>query len=447
MRAAGKWLMLLALSMVFGAAAERVLDDPVTGKPVRYAGRFSDAPVRVPDRYRPQSREMRGVWVATVENIDFAPHADAASFKRDYIRMVENLRRANFNTILFQVRPMNDAFYPSKLAPWSRWMTGAEGRPLDGSFDPLAFMVAEAHRQGLEFHAWLNPYRVAAKTPMSREGYLETLDPKNFARRNPDLVLAAPVGKGRELSLFLDPGNPRVVRFVRDVVREIAANYPVDGIVFDDYFYPYSGTGNIDDATFRKFNPKKLSVAEWRRENVNSVIRGVKEELSAVNRASGRKVVFGVSPFGIWGNKRDLPSGSLTGGKQSFLAQYADSRTWVRQGWVDYISPQLYWPFGHEVAAYAALADWWSDAVEGTGVNLYISQGTYRLGSEKAWRSREIVDQLLYNQKRPEIRGSIFFSYRNIFAPSNPVMKEGVERVLRDCWRVPALAPACRNAK
>ncbi len=441
----GRVVALLALSAIFfSAGAERVLDDPLTGRPVRYAGKFSSGPVRLPDRYQPRSREMRGVWVATVENIDFPKHADAASFKRDYIRLVENLRKANFNTVLFQVRPMNDAFYPSKLAPWSRWMTGREGQSLGGSFDPLAFMVAEAHRQGLEFHAWLNPYRVISRTPLSQAKYLATLDPKNFARRNPDLVLAAPVGK-KELSLFLDPGDPRVVRFIRAVVREIAVGYPVDGIVFDDYFYPYSGTGNIDAETYRKYNPKGLPVAVWRRENVNAVIRGVKEELTAVNRATGRRVVFGVSPFGIWGNKRDLMSGSLTGGKQSFLAQYADSRTWVKEGWVDYISPQLYWPFCHEVAAYAALADWWGEVVRGTRVNLYISQGAYRLGSGRAWRASELTDQLLYNQKNPEIRGTIFFSYRSVFSPSNAVMKEGVTRVLRDCWRVPALPPAPRN--
>ena len=148
----GRVVALLALSAIFfSAGAERVLDDPLTGRPVRYAGKFSSGPVRLPDRYQPRSREMRGVCVATVENIDFPKHADAASFKRDYIRLVENLRKANFNTVLFQVRPMNDAFYPSKLAPWSRWMTGREGQSLGGSFDPLAFMVAEAHRQGWNF--------------------------------------------------------------------------------------------------------------------------------------------------------------------------------------------------------------------------------------------------------------------------------------------------------
>lgn len=438
--------LLPAVCLILGAGAgEHVLLNPVTGKPVAYGGKFSNAKVSVPDFYRPKAREMRGVWVATVENIDFPAHNNAAAFQRDYLAIVNNLKRANFNTIIFQVRPMNDAFYPSNLNPWSRWMTGREGVSLDG-FDPLAFMVTEAHRRGLEFHAWLNPYRVVASTKLRKAAYLKTLDNRNFARRNPHLVLEVKRKDG-SYSLLLNPGEPRVVRHIVATVREIVQKYPVDAIHFDDYFYLYGGVGNADHSTFRQYNPKRLSIEDWRRANVDAVISGVKQELSAHFRRTGRKVAFGVSPFGIWANRKSMSAGSLTGGLQSFFAQYADTRGWVKKGWIDYIVPQLYWPFSMDVAAYAALADWWAETVKGTNVNLYIGHGVYRLGEDRSWPSRELADQLRYNTKLREVDGSIFFSYRNVFTPSNPVMKEGVAQVLRNYWRTPVPAPEYRNIR
>lgn len=439
--------VMLTGGFLFGTvnAGESVLLHPVTGKPVAYGGKFSNAKVTVPDTYRPKAREMRGVWVATVENIDFPAHNNAAAFQRDYLAIVDNLKKANFNTIIFQVRPMNDAFYPSKLNPWSRWMTGKEGDSL-GGFDPLAFMVAEAHRRGLEFHAWLNPYRVIASTKLSRTAYLKTLDDRNFAKRNPRLVLEVKRNDGT-CSLLLNPGEPRVVQHIIATVREIVQKYPVDGIHFDDYFYLYGGVGDTDQNTFRQYNPRGLSLEEWRRANVDAVISGIKQELTAHYRRTGRKVAFGVSPFGIWANRKSMSSGSLTGGFQSYFGQYADTRGWVKKGWVDYIAPQLYWPFSMDVAAYAALADWWAETVKGTNVNLYIGQAVYRLGMNPAWPSGEIADQLRYNSKLREVDGSIFFSYRSVFTPSNPVMKEGVARVLRDYWRTPVPAPEYRNIR
>ena len=383
--------------------------------------------------------------MATVENIDFPRHADAASFQRDFIQLVENLRKANFNAIFFQVRPMCDAFYPSKLNPWSRWMTGQEGRSY-GSFDPLAFMVEEAHRRNLEFHAWMNPYRVHGGTPLRRNAYLRTLARGSFARRNPALVLESKLVNGR-YSLFLNPGEPQVVRHIVDSVKEILARYPVDAIHFDDYFYLYTDIGNIDQETFRSRNPRRLSLAQWRRSNVDNVIYGVRQAVDASNRATGRRVAFGVSPFGIWANKSHLASGSLTGGKESYFAQYADSRGWVKKHWVDYIVPQIYWPFSHDVAAYAALTDWWSSVVAGTGVNLYIGHGVYRLGSGRSWPARELADQLRYNSTRPEVSGSVLFSYRSVFLPANATMKEGANRALRTYWRAPALRPLYRNLR
>lgn len=340
---------------------------------------------------------------------------------------------------------MCDAFYPSKHNPWSRWMTGKEGQAIP-NFDPLAFMVAEAHKRGLEFHAWLNPYRVNAGAQVGKATYLKTLDNKSFAKRNPGLVLESKLANGR-YSLFLNPGEPRVVEHIADTIAEILENYPVDAIHFDDYFYLYSDIGTIDSASFQRNNPGRLSLEDWRRGNVDKAIYTVKKTVDAYNRRSGRKVAFGVSPFGIWANKKSNPNGSLTGGKQSYYAQYADTRGWVRKGWVDYIIPQLYWPFSHEVAAYAALADWWSDAVKGTRVRLFIGQGLYRVGAERIWQPRELVDQMRYNQMLFNVDGTVIFSYRNVFMPGNGQMKEAVSRILQGCWRYPARLPDYPNVR
>ncbi|MDR0932092.1 MAG: family 10 glycosylhydrolase [Victivallales bacterium] len=425
------------------SAQEKVLLHPVTGKSVAYGGRFSNAKVTVPVVYKTKAREMRGVWVATVKNIDFAQHNSAEEFKRDYLAMVDNLQELNFNAIFFQVRPMNDAFYPSKLNPWSRWMTGKEGKSLE-NFDPLAFMVAEAHKRNLEFHAWLNPYRVVGSTKQKKSEYLKTLDNKNFAKRNAQLVLAL-TNKDKSFSLLLNPGEPQVMRHILNTVQEIVQNYPVDAIHFDDYFYPHIKLGNSDLHTFLKYNPRNLSLENWRRANVNSLIYAVKQNISQHNRKSGRKVAFGVSPFGIWANKKDIKPGSLTDGTSSYSRHYADSRAWVKNNWVDYIVPQLYWSFSKDIAAYAALADWWSNLVKGTKVNLYIGQAAYRLGSGDLWHKGELADQLRYNSKLSDIKGSVIYSYRSIFAPLNPIMKEGAFRVLKSYWHTPVPCPPCNN--
>ena len=247
-------LLIFGLTLAFRAAGapEETLRNE-EGKPERYAGKFSNAPVRIPVRYQPKRSELRGVWVATVENIDFAQHQDAASFKKEYLEVVNNLKAANCNAIFFQVRPNCDAFYASKENPWSRWMTGTEGLGIPG-FDPLKFMVDEAHKRGLEFHAWLNPYRVDAAAKVPKEEYLKTRDPRNFARRHPELVLQAKLGPNR-YSLLLNPGEPAVIRHIIDtvpVVRDAVESGKKIllegqlGIMRDNDWgiYPYSTSSN-----------------------------------------------------------------------------------------------------------------------------------------------------------------------------------------------------------
>ena len=431
-------LMIMSVNLLFGLAlqGEKLLDY-VTGKPVRYAGKFSAAPVWL-DRYYPKTREFRGVWVATVENLDFPTHRDAASFRRDYIRLVNNIARANFNAVIFQIRPCGDAFYPSRLTSWSQYLAGTDGTGIRG-FDPLSFMVEEAHRRGLEFHAWLNPYRVIGKTPLSKSTYLQKLSINNFARRNPGLVLSVPQ-KNKGNLLILNPGEPAVMRHITGIVNEIVCNYRVDAIHFDDYFYPYSGLGMLDFSTYRRYG-RGMKLDDWRRDNVTRVIRSIKEVLDKHYANTGHKVRFGISPFGIWANRSSMPAGSLTGGLQSYFTQHADTRLWVKRGYIDYIVPQLYWEFSHDVAAYAALADWWSSTVRGTGVKLFIGHAVSRLGRSRTWSAPELANQLRYNVRRPEISGSVFFSYRHVFFPVNREQRKGVNYVLQTYWNSPAALP------
>lgn len=464
--------VLIVLSLLLSAffctaqkkAASFKLMEYGTKTPVAYGGERSDSPVYVPCAYRAKKNEFRGVWVSTIENIDIGKYTSAAAFRSAYNTIVSNLKNAGFNAIIFQVRPMNDAFYPSRLNPWSRWMTGSEGAAFadEPAFDPLHYMVNTAHRAGLEFHAWLNPYRVISRTPLSKEKYLKTLDPKNFARKNPHLVLAIPYDGGR--MLILNPGEPQVIRFLLQTVQEIVKKYNVDAIHFDDYFYPYADVGSADAATFKKYAAKGETLENWRRRNVDTFIYSLSVMLRKHNQTAKKNVKLGISPFGIWANRSLTPAelakkakaetkakpekddtkktqsraeGSLTGGAQSYFKQFADTRRWVRSGWIDYIVPQLYWGFSHRTAPYAALADWWAGCVRGTKCRLYTGHAVYRLGSKSAdWKHpMELTCQLLYNSVRPDIHGVVFFSYVRVFQPQNRVKKNEAQRIIRTLWR------------
>ena len=373
------------------------------------------------------ARDFRGVWVATVGNMDYPRCASAQVFERTYSLLVDRLVRRGCNAVLFQVRANCDAFYPSRLAPYSRWMTGFEGRGYSG-FDPLSFMIKETRRRGMEFHAWFNPYRVVRATRLSKEAYLAGLSPNNFARRNPHLVLAVPMGNG-EISLLLNPGEPEVIRHIAAVVREVAQRYRPDAIHFDDYFYPYDGKKIPDNETYRQNNPHKLSLENWRRNNVNTLILQVRRTVDLVNYGKRDKVRFGISPFGIWANYApETPAGSRTGGQESFHTLFADSRLWVKRRYVDYIVPQIYWHRTHAKASFTVLLDWWCNVVRGTGVKLYIGHALYRFGTS-GWGQDELVQQLRLVRTRREASGSVLFSCRHLLDPATTPIKLGVSRV------------------
>lgn len=453
MKRALSLLFLLFLAATLSGGQFRILTDPVTGKQVRYAGKLHNSPVFLQKQYVAKESEFRGVWVATIEQIDFKQHMTAASFRKDFLTVLQNLKNAGFTALIFQVRPMNDAFYPSEISPYSKWMTGTEGKTFtdEPAFDPMKYMVTETRKAGLEFHAWLNPYRVANGISVSKKKYLDSLDKKNFARQKQYLVLEYKGSDGKT-NLILNPGEPEVMNYLFRVVLEIVQKYQVDAIHMDDYFYPYGGLPEqADKKTYENYGAKKkLTLEEWRRDNVNSLVRNMHILLTRFNQSRKRSVQFGISPFGIWANTplsvklhpknskkkfQSMPEGSLTAGTQSYFEQYADSRKWVREGWVDYIVPQLYWNFDHDVAAYAALTDWWAKTVRGTKVKLYTGHGFYRLNKGTSWNKDEIPDQLIFNNNFAEVCGCAFFSYIRIFEPDNAVQREAAAKIIKQFWK------------
>jgi uncharacterized lipoprotein YddW (UPF0748 family) len=295
------------------------------------------------------AREFRGVWLATVANIDWPskPGLPVAQQKVELISLLDRAAQLKFNAVLFQVRPVCDAFYASPLEPWSEYLTGTQGRAPEPFYDPLALAIAEAHKRGLELHAWFNPFRAAhpeSKSPPA---------PSHITRTHPELVRR--YGK----QTVLDLGEPAVQARVIAVVQDVVKRYDVDGIVFDDYFYPYpekKWTGKEmdfpDDATWKKFGAASgFNRDDWRRENVNRFIRQVSQTI----KAAKPWVQFGISPFGIWRPQNP----AQIKGMDAYAKIYADSRKWLANGWADYFAPQLYWPIATREQSFPVLFDWW----------------------------------------------------------------------------------------
>ncbi|WP_044059921.1 glycoside hydrolase family 10 protein [Proteiniphilum acetatigenes] len=310
-------------------------------------------------------REFRGAWVQTVGQSRYS-QMNSAAMKHYLSDMARKFDEAGINTVIFQIRPEADAFYRSELEPWSRFLTGEQGKaPDDPSFDPLAFIIEECHKRGMELHAWLNPYRV--KTNINN-----TLAKNHLYWKHPERF----VQYGTQL--FFDPGLPENRGFICEVVRDIVTRYEVDAIHMDDYFYPYpiAGSSFPDDHSFsmyaasQGFSPSQRS--DWRRNNVNLLIQQIKLTIADTKPW----VRFGISPFGIYRNKRSDPNGSDTNGLQNYDDLYADIKLWVEKGWIDYNLPQLYWEIGHSAADYTTLLHWWN--ANNFEQHLYIGQDLKR---------------------------------------------------------------------
>lgn len=368
--------------------------------------------------------EFRGAWIATVDNIDWPSRKGLPtdSQKAEFVRMVDLHKANGMNAVIMQIRPASDAFYPSPYEPWSEWLTGTQGKPPFPYYDPLAFMIEETHKRGMEFHAWLNPYRAVFNIEKS------SIAPTHISRLKPQWFLD--YGGKR----YFDPGNPEAQAFVTLVVSDIVKRYKVDAIHFDDYFYPYRIPGKEfpDSSSFRKFG-NQLPLEDWRRSNVDSII----VQLYRVIKSGNPLCRFGISPFGVWRNKDKDPRGSDTkAGQTNYDDLYADIRLWLEKGWVDYVVPQLYWEFGHPAAPFEPLLDWWSK--NSFGKPCYIGLGYYRAGSNTAWKDNTIIPkQLSAIRSTPNINGAVYFSSKSFYR--NPM---GWNDSLRNnYYRYPALVP------
>lgn len=435
MRRRGIWIAVVVVLAALAGAVPLVL----RLKAVPTAVGPADGPVGACGRLA-ATRELRGMWLTTVNNIDWPSRRGlpVETVQAEYRSWLDLARRMHHNAVFVHVRPSGDALWPSRYAPWSEWLTGRrDGR--DPGWDPLAFMVAEAHARNLEFHAWFNPYRASQPAEAGGAGpRLDQLAPTHPLRAHPEWAITYPV-EATGSRLYYDPGIPQARRFVEDSILDAVTRYEIDGVHFDDFFYPYPAAGQDfgDDASFARYGAGFASRADWRRENVNTFVREMSERI----KAAKPWVKFGISPFGIWRNRSTDPAGSATRGLQSYDTIYADTRLWVRKQWLDYIVPQLYWHIGFGKADYAKLVPWWTQQVAGTRVQLYVGQADYRVGERGAWRDPAQLARQLALNRRYGVAGSVHFSAKHLRADR----LGAVSRYRAAHYATPALLPVMEH--
>jgi len=355
---------------------------------------------------------LRGVWIASVYNIDYPSQQGLREddLKRELDLIIKNVKKINGNAIFFQVRPTADALYQSQIFPWSHWLSGKQGQGSDGNFDPLEYLIKEGKKEGIEIHAWLNPYKVTRGSVANPNYDLEKLDKNNPLLEQKELLIYA------NGEIYMDPGQEKSRQLVLQAVEELVVNYDIAGIHYDDYFYPEGEfADDLAYATYCKEQEAPMSKEQWRRENVNALI----QETYLLIKELDKKVQFGVSPAGVWANRSaEMPYGSDTWlGTETYYRHYADSRLWVEKGWVDYIAPQIYWNVGYEGCDYEILVKWWKDICKDANVKLYVGQALYKLGDNSqsdAWLSVDEIARQLNINERYNVDGSIFYGYSKI---------------------------------
>jgi uncharacterized lipoprotein YddW (UPF0748 family) len=369
--------------------------------------------------------EFRGVWIASVDNIDWPQpkQYNVDSQKTEFIRQLDMHKANGMNAVVVQVRPATDAFYPSPFEPWSQWLTGKQGKPPVPYYDPLQFTIDEAHRRGFEYHAWCNPYRATFLIGKS------SIAPAHITKLHPEWFLS--YGG----TLYFDPGNKEGQKWVVAVIRDMVKRYDIDAIHMDDYFYPYRIAGKEfpDTASYRKYS-NGMNKEDWRRSNTDSIIH----QLSVMIKKEKPWVKFGISPFGVWRNKSKDPEGSDTqAGQTNYDDLYADILLWTRNGWIDYVTPQLYWEIGFERADYVTLLDWWSKHAYGR--HMYIGMGIYRAYEKNpAWKQKsQLPRQIEMLRKYPTVQGSIYFSSTSFYGNPNAWN----DTLRNNYYKTPALIP------
>lgn len=411
--------MLLACALLLASCASEPPKSLVTPLP-------PVAKQPVPDQRQQDNQPMRGVWLATVSRLDWPP-VNSVNVSSPALRIrlqqqalitkLDNLKSLGINTVFFQVKPDGTALWPSQILPWSDMLTGTIGQ--DPGYDPLKFMIDEAHKRGIKVHAWFNPYRVTTNTKPGTITALSRTLPQNPASvyvLHPDWVRTS----GDRL--VLDPGIPAARDWITSIVAEVVERYPVDGVQFDDYFYTETKSSTLNDTqTWQQYGQAFASKADWRRDNTQQLITQVSRTIKQINP----NVMFGVSPAGVWRNRSHDPAGSDTRGAAAYDESFADTRRWVQQGLLDYIAPQIYWPFSRDAARYDVLAKWWAEVVKPTKTRLYIGVALYKVGepsrNEPDWTVNggvpELRKQLDLNDTMPGISGTILFRENNLNQP------------------------------
>jgi uncharacterized lipoprotein YddW (UPF0748 family) len=364
----------------------------------------------------PPKREFRAAWIATVVNLDWptTKGADPNTQRSQLTSILDGLKSAGINAVVFQIRTECDAFYPSTIEPWSYWLTGQQGKAPASPFDPLQFALDEAHKRGMELHAWFNPYRA------ERIAGNYALDPRHVTVQHPDWVIQ--MGTYR----FLNPGMKAVRDYVAGVISDVVRRYDIDGAHMDDYFYQ-DGIAKEDTATFRLESRGFTNIGDWRRDNVNSLLRQIFDSIQAIKA----NVKWGISPRGIW--KNGVPSGIT--GSDNYSVIFCDAVAWLQGKYIDYITPQLYWPLGGN-QDYAKLMPWWSS--QRNGRHLYVGHGSYRIVDGSNWGASEIPNQIRLNRTNSYAQGSIFFRSK-LGLLDNP--KGLVDSLNNDLYKYPALRP------
>ena len=396
------WKPLLAVLL---AGALALAGGTFLARPDASAASETPAPTAAASQAAPVSAggEFRAVWVATVYRLDYPSQAttDPAVLKRDADAILQECVELGMNAVILQVRPSADALYPSDYYPWSRYLTGTQGTAPRNGFDPLEYWVERAHALGLELHAWLNPFRITK----GGQAEFDFLTADHPARLHPDWVVEY------EGEFYFNPGLPEVREYIIQGAEELARSYDIDGVHLDDYFYPGSGFDDAD--TYAQYGAGFSDLGDWRRDNVNQLVEELGERIHAIDPG----LSYGISPSGVWADRSSLPQGSnTTGGYESYYASYADSRKWVKEGWIDYICPQIYWYIGHRSMDYATVARWWADTVKGTGVRLYIGMADYLADNTdpaSPWfGTKAIQAQLELNDTLPQVAGEVHFRYQ-----------------------------------
>ncbi len=348
-------------------------------------------------------REFRGVWIANVMNLDFpsSTKLTSAQQQREFIAILDAHQKSKLNAVIVQIRPTADALYFSQNELWSEWLTGKQGTMPQPFYDPLTFMIEETHKRGMEFHAWLNPYRAIADT-----GKVKNLHENHITKQQPTWFID--YGKNR----IFNPAIPEVREHIAAVVADIVRRYDIDGIHFDDYFYPYPIANQEfnDQKSFEIYNKTFATKGDWRRNNTNLLI----EKVSLAIKTIKPYIKFGISPFPVWRNKnQDINGSATTGGLTSYDHLFADIRLWLSKGWIDYIAPQNYFTTNFEKVPYKTLTSWWTKNT--FGKHLYIGHAVYKLNGKEdsRWTDKaEILEQVRFNRQQTDLQGSAYFSSR-----------------------------------